>query len=77
MAHDALQVTRYDLLGFSLGGFIAQEIALRRPWAVRRLVLAGTGPRAAGTRPAMERHFLRRNEVSSRSNMAPPRSTRS
>ena len=50
MAHDAfafldaLQVTRYDLLGFSLGGFIAQEIALRRPWAVRRLVLAGTGP---------------------------------
>jgi pimeloyl-ACP methyl ester carboxylesterase len=50
MAHDAfafldaLHVTRYDLLGFSLGGFIAQEIALRRPWAVRRLVLAGTGP---------------------------------
>lgn len=50
MAHDAfaffdaLQVTRYDLLGFSLGGFIAQEIALRRPWAVHRLVLAGTGP---------------------------------
>jgi pimeloyl-ACP methyl ester carboxylesterase len=42
---DALQLTRYDLLGFSLGGFIAQEIALFRPWQVRRLVLAGTAPR--------------------------------
>lgn len=41
---DALQVTRYDLLGFSLGGFVAQEIVLRRPWQVRRAVLAGTGP---------------------------------
>ncbi len=50
MAHDALafldalNTTRYDLLGFSLGGFVAQEIALRRPWQPRRLVLAGTGP---------------------------------
>ncbi|MFE9445414.1 alpha/beta fold hydrolase [Streptomyces sp. NPDC006602] len=42
---DALQLPRYDLLGFSLGGFIAQEIALFRPWQVRRLVLAGTAPR--------------------------------
>jgi pimeloyl-ACP methyl ester carboxylesterase len=42
---DALRLSRYDLLGFSLGGFIAQEIALFRPWQVRRLVLAGTAPR--------------------------------
>ncbi|MFC5911250.1 alpha/beta fold hydrolase [Streptacidiphilus monticola] len=42
---DALKVTRYDLLGFSLGGFVAQEMALFRPWQVRRLVLAGTAPR--------------------------------
>jgi len=42
---DAIKLNRYDLLGFSLGGFIAQEIALFRPWQVRRLVLAGTAPR--------------------------------
>ncbi|WP_046733276.1 alpha/beta fold hydrolase [Streptomyces humi] len=42
---DALELRRFDLLGFSLGGFVAQEIALFRPWQVRRLVLAGTAPR--------------------------------
>jgi pimeloyl-ACP methyl ester carboxylesterase len=36
-----------DLLGFSIGGFVAQEIALVRPTLVRRLVLAATGPRGA------------------------------
>jgi pimeloyl-ACP methyl ester carboxylesterase len=33
--------------GFSIGGFVAQEIALVRPALVRRLVLAATGPRGA------------------------------
>jgi pimeloyl-ACP methyl ester carboxylesterase len=33
-----------DLLGFSLGGMIAQEIALKDPQLVRRMILAGTGP---------------------------------
>ena len=33
-----------DVLGFSLGGHIAQELALLRPRMVRRIVLAGTGP---------------------------------
>jgi len=42
---DALGLRRIDLLGFSLGGFIAQEVALLRPWSIRRLVLAGTAPR--------------------------------
>jgi pimeloyl-ACP methyl ester carboxylesterase len=32
-----------DLLGFSIRGFVAQEIALVRPTLVRRLVLAATG----------------------------------
>jgi pimeloyl-ACP methyl ester carboxylesterase len=41
---DELGLTRMDLFGFSMGGFIAQEIALRRPRLVRRLILAGTGP---------------------------------
>ncbi|MFE5286569.1 alpha/beta fold hydrolase [Nocardia sp. NPDC056611] len=42
---DALDLGEVDLLGFSLGGMVAQEIALLRPRVVRRLVLAGTGPR--------------------------------
>jgi pimeloyl-ACP methyl ester carboxylesterase len=50
MAHDALrflealELEEVDLLGFSLGGFVAQELVLVRPRLVRRLVLAGTGP---------------------------------
>jgi pimeloyl-ACP methyl ester carboxylesterase len=44
---EALGLERIDLLGFSLGGFVAQEIALVRPRLVRRLVLAGTGPKGA------------------------------
>jgi pimeloyl-ACP methyl ester carboxylesterase len=42
---DGIELHSYDLLGFSLGGFIAQEVAPSRPWQVRRLVLAGTAPR--------------------------------
>jgi pimeloyl-ACP methyl ester carboxylesterase len=51
MAHDALrflealELREVDMLGFSLGGFVAQELVLIRPRLVRRLVLAGTGPR--------------------------------
>jgi len=41
---DALGLEQIDLLGFSLGGFIAQESALLRPRLVRRIVLAGTAP---------------------------------
>jgi len=41
---DALHLTRIDLLGYSIGGMIAQELTLLRPPLVRRLVLAGTGP---------------------------------
>jgi pimeloyl-ACP methyl ester carboxylesterase len=50
MAHDALAfvdalgLRSIDLFGFSIGGFIAQELTLIRPQLVRRLVLAGTGP---------------------------------
>jgi pimeloyl-ACP methyl ester carboxylesterase len=43
----ALGLEEVDLLGFSIGGFVAQEIALVRPSLVRRLVLAATGPKGA------------------------------
>lgn len=35
---------KVDLLGFSMGGMIAQEIVLKEPQLVRKLILAGTGP---------------------------------
>src|SRR3954463_11867365 len=44
---DALELGAVDLLGFSIGSFVAQEIALTRPAAVRRLVLASSAPRGA------------------------------
>jgi pimeloyl-ACP methyl ester carboxylesterase len=50
MAHDAIAVIRalgfdhVDLLGFSLGGFVAQDMALKAPSLVRKLILSGTGP---------------------------------
>jgi pimeloyl-ACP methyl ester carboxylesterase len=41
---DALGLTEVDLFGFSIGGFVAQEVTLQRPHLVRRMILAGTGP---------------------------------
>ena len=53
MAHDAIafleamDLQRVDLLGFSLGSFVAQEIALIRPDLLRRIVLASSAPQGA------------------------------
>jgi pimeloyl-ACP methyl ester carboxylesterase len=53
MAHDAIafiaamDLGQVDLLGFSIGSFVAQEIALIRPALVRRLILASSAPRGA------------------------------
>lgn len=44
----ALGLTQVDLLGFSLGGGVAQMVALQEPDLVRRMILAGTGPRGGG-----------------------------
>jgi pimeloyl-ACP methyl ester carboxylesterase len=50
MADDAIaflaarSIERVDILGFSIGSFVAQEIALTRPALVRRLVLASSAP---------------------------------
>jgi pimeloyl-ACP methyl ester carboxylesterase len=41
----ALGLTKADMLGFSIGGMIVQEITLQAPDLVRKLVLVGTGPR--------------------------------
>ena len=40
----ALGFEKVDLLGFSMGGMIAQAIAMDEPHLVRKLILAGTGP---------------------------------
>ena len=44
----ALGHENVDLIGFSIGGGVAQEIALANPELVRRLILAGTGVRGGG-----------------------------
>ena len=50
MARDTIALIRamgfdqVDLLGFSLGGFVAQDVALKAPDLVHRLILTGTGP---------------------------------
>jgi len=41
----AMGLKKVDLLGFSLGGGVAQMVALQAPNLVRRMILAGTGPR--------------------------------
>src|SRR5258708_3026652 len=41
----ALGLNKVDVLGFSIGGMVAQEIALQAPDLVRKLILVGTGPR--------------------------------
>ena len=44
---EAMEFDQVDLLGFSIGSFVAQEIALIRPAVVRRLVLASSAPQGA------------------------------
>jgi pimeloyl-ACP methyl ester carboxylesterase len=40
----ALGYGHVDLMGFSLGGFVAQDVTLKAPGLVRKLILTGTGP---------------------------------
>ncbi len=53
MAHDAIAFLaamafhQVDVLGFSIGSFVAQEIALIRPDALRRVILASSAPQGA------------------------------
>jgi len=41
----ALGHERIDIFSFSMGGMIAQDLVVKHPELVRRLVLTGTGPR--------------------------------
>jgi pimeloyl-ACP methyl ester carboxylesterase len=62
---DALGLQHVDLFGFSMGGYVAQQIAVDRPELLRRLILVGTGPRggadmdrlAAGVEPLFETRY--------------------
>ena len=44
---EAMEFDQVDILGFSIGSFVAQEIALTRPALVRRLILASSAPQGA------------------------------
>jgi len=42
---EALGLAHVDLLGFSIGSFIAQEMALARPAFIRKMILASSAPK--------------------------------
>ena len=56
----ALDLARIDLLGFSLGGMVAQQVALDRPSLVRRMVLVGTAPEGGDDIMHLEKPALQR-----------------
>ena len=57
---DALAIPQVDVLGFSLGGMIAQEMALQRPSLVRKMVLVGTAPEGGDDIMHMEKPELKK-----------------
>jgi pimeloyl-ACP methyl ester carboxylesterase len=57
---DGLGLTRCDVLGFSLGGMVAQQIAEERPTLFRRMILVGTAPRGGDDIMHLEKPSLAR-----------------
>ena len=57
---DALCVTSCDVLGFSLGGMVAQQMAQDRPSSVHRMILVGTAPRGGEDIMHLEKPSLAR-----------------
>ena len=56
---DGLGLTQVDLLGFSLGGMVAQQAALDRPSLVRKMLLVGTAPEGGEDVMHLEKPELR------------------
>ena len=59
---DGLGITTCDVLGFSLGGMVAQQMAQDRPAIIRRIILVGTAPRGGEDimhleKPSLARHL--------------------
>jgi pimeloyl-ACP methyl ester carboxylesterase len=59
---DGLEVETCDVLGFSLGGMVAQQMAQERPSVIRRMILVGTAPRGGEDimhleKPSLARHL--------------------
>jgi pimeloyl-ACP methyl ester carboxylesterase len=57
---DALALRQVDVLGYSLGGMVAQEMALQRPSLVRKMVLVGTAPEGGDDIMHMEKPELKK-----------------
>ena len=57
---DALGLSQVDLLGFSLGGMVAQQAALDRPSLVRKMLLVGTAPEGGEDIMHLEKPELKR-----------------
>ena len=57
---EALGLTRVDLLGFSLGGMVAQQLALDHPSLVRKMLLVGTAPKVGEDIVLLEKPELRK-----------------
>lgn len=55
---EALKVKQADLLGFSLGSLVAQQVALQRPDLARRVILVGSGPRGGEGMASLTPEFL-------------------
>jgi pimeloyl-ACP methyl ester carboxylesterase len=59
---DSLKLDHCDVLGYSLGGMVAQEMVLERPAVFRRLILVATAPRGGEDimhveKPSLARYF--------------------
>lgn len=59
---DGLKIETCDVLGFSLGGMVAQQMAVERPMVFRRMILAATAPRGGEDimhleKPSLVTHF--------------------
>lgn len=60
---NALGPSKVDLLGFSIGGFVAQVFTLRHPKIIGRLMLVGTGPRGVNPQRIRTTDSMRRQPI--------------